>query len=333
MRARLLFALLIAACSQKTPAGASDAGSPPPSVPSTVASADAGSSATAPPAPKASVVPGRSLDECFEGDVRGGKSIGHTSTVFKLELADGKKVAWKPNAKKVRGRYKGEVAAFRLATALGIPNVLPACPRVFDLAQISGVLSANADAAGVLEREAIVDDGKIVGATVNWHDGLTFWPLEKEPLRSEARTWLSIDGAIPSAKADFARQVSTLVAFDFVTGNWDRYSGENVGLDKSGERVLYIDNDAAFMEALPKQAAARSESHLETVDRFSQSFVAGLRKLDEDALAHVFGEEAAGRPLLSPAVVKIVAKRVKKVLTVVDRKIGEHGEAATLYFP
>ncbi|HVH47121.1 MAG TPA: hypothetical protein VM925_32485, partial [Labilithrix sp.] len=71
---------------------------------------------------------------CSDASARSGKSIGHTSAVFKLELSDGKKVAWKPNAKKMRGRYKGEIAAFRLASALAIENVPSACPHVFDTA-------------------------------------------------------------------------------------------------------------------------------------------------------------------------------------------------------
>ncbi len=260
-----------------------------------------------------------------------GKSIGHTSVVFKLELSSGARVAWKPNAKKVTGRYKGEVAAYRLGRALGIDNVVPACARAFEPRAVTPAIGADAGAA--LLDEAIVEQGKIYGATIAWVDGLQFWPLEKEPLRAEVKTWLTAGRPIPEAKADLARQASTLVAFDFVSGNWDRYSGENIGLDKQGKTVLFIDNDAAFMEGPPKDALTRNRALLDQTDRFSKRVIARLRGLDAQRLTTIFGDEDAGRPLLSPKVISLVAQRVTELLEVVDAKVAAHGSEETLYFP
>ncbi|MBX3264153.1 MAG: hypothetical protein KF782_31060 [Labilithrix sp.] len=268
-----------------------------------------------------------------EGTPRSGKSVGHTSVVFKVELSSGKKAAWKPNARRVKGRYRGEAAAFRLAQALGIPNVPPACVRAFDANAAAAALAPSPDAAKLFASEAIVEGGKVHGVVVPWIDGLTFWPLEKEPLRSEVRAWLGAGGEIPAAKVDLARQASTLVAFDFVTGNWDRYSGENVGLDRAGSLVLYIDNDAAFMEGPPKARLAENQARLEATARFSRRLVARARALDEARLAAALGEEAPGRPLLSAAAVTAVAKRLAAFVAIVDAKIAAHGEDATLYFP
>lgn len=264
---------------------------------------------------------------------RSSKSVGHTSVVFKLELSNGKKVAWKPNAKRVSGRYKGEVAAFRLAGALGIVNVLPACARVFEQTEIAAALAPNATAAKLLADEAIVENGKIHGAIIPWVDDLQFWPLEKEPLRTEAKGWLTAGSEVPTAKADLARQTSTLVSFDFITGNWDRYSGENVGIDKAGTRVLYLDNDAAFMEAVSNEQLARNKALLQSTDRFSRKVIASIRALDEARLAQVFGDDTPGRPLLSRSVIRTVARRMKELLAVVNAKIAAHGEGETLYFP
>ena len=136
----------------------------------------------------------------------------------------------------------------------------------------------------------------------------------------------------PQAEIELARQASTLVAFDFITGNWDRYSGENVGLDSTGAHVLFIDNDAAFLELPPKEQLARNKALLDATDRFSRAFVEGARKLDAERLAAVFGEEAPGRPLLSTAVVSIVARRLEELVAIVDAKIAARGEAETLYF-
>ncbi len=272
--------------------------------------------------------------DCSDTSVpKAGKSIGHTSVVFKVELSSGKKAAWKPNAKKVKGRYKGEIAAYRLATELGLGNVPPACFRSIDAATAAAALAKNAEAAKVFADEVVVDAGKIHGVLIPWIDGLTFWPLEKEPLRSEARTWLASGAELPKAKLALAAQASALVVFDFLTGNWDRYSGENVGLDPSGELVLYIDNDAGFMEQPPADRVARNKARLDATDRFSRRLVERLRALDEERLAKAFGEELDGKPLLSPKVVSLVAARARELLGVVDAKIGARGEAATLYFP
>src|SRR5580700_10938504 len=65
-------------------------------------------------------------------------SIGHTSYVLKLRLSDGAKAAFKPRSKLPLGdhRYRGEIAAYRLARALGLDNVPPAFPRAFDAATL-----------------------------------------------------------------------------------------------------------------------------------------------------------------------------------------------------
>ena len=264
---------------------------------------------------------------------RSGRSIGHTSVVFKLELANGKKAAYKPHARKVRGRYRGEIAAYRLALALGIDNVPPACARAFDVGVIRGALASNADAARLFDEEAIVEDGRVHGVIIPWIDGLQFWPLEKDPLRSEARRWLIAKGAIPPGKLELARQASSLVAFDYLTGNWDRYSGANVGLDSTGAHVLYIDNDAAFMEGPPKEALAKNGAVVEATDRFSRSLVERARGLDEAALTRAFGTEREGQPLLPRGVVEAVARRARELVALVDDKAKRLGHAEVLYFP
>jgi hypothetical protein len=270
--------------------------------------------------------------DCEDGAPRSGKSVGHTSVVFKLELTNGKKVAWKPNAKKVRGRWRGEVAAWRLGEALGLPNVPLACARTFDAAAIGAALAPNADASKLFADEAIVEGGKVRGAIIPWIDGLQFWPLEKEPVRAEVQRWLKGANAIPEDKLDLARQASTLVAFDFLTSNWDRYSGGNVGLDATGKTVLFIDNDAAFTDGPPREQLARNRTLVDGVDRFSRGFVAKVRELGDERLGRVFGE-AGGGPLLPEPVLLAFAKRRAELLAIVDAKAKRSGDAETFFFP
>ena len=98
-----------------TPTGAPSAST---GAPSARASDEAGSGADA-DAPVA-----RDVDAPFlSGVPTSAKSIGHTSVVFKIELSTGVKAAWKPASRRGPVRYKGEVAAYRLARLLAITNV------------------------------------------------------------------------------------------------------------------------------------------------------------------------------------------------------------------
>jgi hypothetical protein len=244
--------------------------------------------------------------------------------VFKLELPSGKKAAWKPASRRGPVRYKGEIAAYRLARALGLPNVPPAFARPFPAAAFSAARGGD---------ELLAKDGVVNGALLPWIDDLSFLALETAPLSGRWKQWLRRGEAIPDDQRELARQLSTLVAFDFVTGNWDRWSGGNVGLDKATGTVLYIDNDGAFFEVPPRDGLARNRALLQGVDKLSRSFMTRLRALDEDALRRAIGEEAAGVPLLSPRALAGVSERQRELLSIVDTKVADGGADAVLSLP
>ncbi len=120
--------------------------------------------------------------------------------------------------------------------------------------------------------------------------------------------------------------------FDYLTGNWDRWSGENVGLGATERLVLFIDNDGAFYDTPPPGPLASQKQKLEAVTRFSRALVASLRKLDASALRAAMGDEAAGVPLLSPKVLAGVAARRDEALRLIDRQVSALGEARVLSF-
>jgi hypothetical protein len=267
-------------------------------------------------------------DAYLEGTPRTARSIGHTSVVFKVELSTGKKAVWKPASRRGPVRYKGEIAARRLAVALGLPNVPRVFFRVLDAKAAASAAGAGPAPTGELfTKEAIVTGGVIKGALMPWIDGLAFLALESEPLASEWKRWLRDGEPIPEDKRELARQVSTLVAFDFVTGNWDRWSGGNVGIDKASGTLLYIDNDGAFFDTPPAEGLARNKRLLDGVARFSRSFVARLRELDDAALTGALGEESPAVPLLSAKALAGVLERRRQLLALIDGKRGDAGAA------
>lgn len=273
-------------------------------------------------------------DAYLNGVPRAARSIGHTSVVFKVDLSTGRRAVFKPASRRGPLRYKGEIAARRLGVALGLQNVPRAFFRAMDASAMAAATGGGPrEAAELFTKEAIVTGSVVKGALMPWIDGLAFLPLEREPLVSQWKAWLKRGGTIPDDQQALARQVSTLIAFDFVTGNWDRWSGGNVGIDKASGTLLFVDNDGAFFEVPPKDALERNKKLLLGVDRFSRSFVAQLQELDDPALARALGEESPGVPLLSAKALAGVLQRRKLLLQIIEAKRADAGDEALFAFP
>ena len=263
---------------------------------------------------------------------RSGKAIGHTSVVFKLELSNGSVAAYKPESRKGHGRVRGEIAARRLARALALPNVPAALPRSFEAKTLRAALATNARAAGIFDAEVVAHGGQVDGALIPWISNLEFLPIETDVYRARWTRWLSRQGPLPTDQAGLAAQISTLVVFDAITGNWDRWSGGNVGVDKASGTLLFIDNDGAFFEPAPPAPLAAQFALLGKIDRYSRKLVIALRALGPIALADAIGELSPGAPLLPAKTLSGVDERRRRVLGVIDAKIAEQGEAAVLQF-
>ncbi|WP_394827056.1 hypothetical protein [Pendulispora albinea] len=261
------------------------------------------------------------------------KSIGHTSVVFKVDFSNGQRAAWKPRSKRGKTRYRGEVAAYRLAQELGLHYNVPIAFPIRIAREDLNKAAQGKDSA-LLEAELLGEpDGSVRGALIPWIPKLEFFPIESEKTRAEWERWLFSGADIPEKDRVIAGDISTVIAFDLITGNWDRFSGGNMGANGPGGHLLFIDNDGAFFDPVPPGPLARQTALLQRTERFSKSFVEALRKLDAGALARAIGDESPGEPLLSPAVLQGVFARRTAVLAAIDKKIAAHGEPAVLFFP
>ncbi len=327
-RAALLTCTVLCACAKREARGAEEGGAPP-TVPieAEAQEADAG--------PIAADAAGTFDPTPFETRAPvSGKSIGHTSVVFKLKLEGGAQAAYKPHSRRGGGRYRGEIAAYRLARALGLSNVPPALPRSFVWAELRAALGGNATDAGKLFENETVGDahGDVRGAIIPWIDHLTFLPLDREPQRSSWRTWLAARGSVPEDKRKLAGQISTMIVFDYLTGNWDRWSGGNIGMQEGGETLLYIDNDGAFFDPPPPAPLASQLGLLKGDARFSRSLVVALRSLTPEAAKAAMGELGPGEALLPARVLDGVEVRRRTALGIIDARMAEVGEDKVLVF-
>jgi hypothetical protein len=262
------------------------------------------------------------------------KSIGHTSYVLKIGLEGGAVAAYKPRSRLPLGdrRYKSEIAAYRLATALGLKNVPRAEPRVFQASDLRAAFQSETAAAD-FDRKALVDsDGRLRGALIPWIADYQVLALERADWRAKWTAWLTTETLIDPRDEPLASAISTMLVFDYLTANWDRWSGANIAQSASTGTVLFVDNDGAFYAHPSPTLLDQQLALLKKIVRFSKSFIHGLRGLRESDLPKVFGVEFAGEALLPDRVVRGVAARMKTVLTLVDARVDRAGEAATLAF-
>lgn len=323
-RIAICSALFVAGCHAAPVAekNLEDSSAPPPSTaPAFVVSADAA------PSPDAAAP-----SDMLTSPPTRAKSIGHTSIVFKVTLAGGSEAAFKPESHRGKTRYRGEIAAYRLGQALGLSNVPPALFRRFRASELRSAFGGG-EAEQVFDREVIVDpQGAVRGAIIPWIKGLEFLPLETPVWKARWQTWLSASGDLKDEDRALASQISTLIVFDVVTGNWDRWSGGNVGYERSATHLLFIDNDGAFFDPVPAGPAEAQLALLRKTDRFSKTFVTSLRALGSTTVAAAIGDEDPSVPLLSVRVLEEAEKRRKTALAVIDAKIAARGEKAVLCF-
>ena len=79
-----------------------------------------------------------------------------------------------------------------------------------------------------------------------------------------------------------AAQVSEVLVFDFLIGNWDRFSGVpdwwGVNCQYKDNQIVSIDNGAAF----PAYSNDKVYERFMLVERFSEHFIEALRNLDKE---------------------------------------------------
>ena len=276
----------------------------------------------------------------------GAKSIGATSIVLKLPLDGGAYAAFKPDTRRHRDRWRAEVAAWRLAHALKLEGVPPSVPRVVKLSTIYKSIATEKTRKKVTSQVVVRDEDYVVGAMIAWLPSIHPLPLEREPLRTAWGEWLAqhgpdtpIEERVTNAELhdlDVARplmaQISSMIVFDQLTGNRDRWSGANVMIDETGTRLVFLDNNLAFDANIDREQTKKRQRILARVERFSRSLVDAVRALDRDAMAHIFSVDHEGAPLLRDEQVDAVMARRAELLAHVDALLAKYGDERVLCF-
>lgn len=265
------------------------------------------------------------------------RQVGTSSITLRADLGEGLESAFKPRTRTHPRGWMAEIAAYRIARALGMDNVPPVIGRSMPRAVMQQRFDSEHPEDWEPIRETILWDapGVARGAAIYWIPRMRSSDLASAAGLERAAPWLAQSGEVPPDRSSVARDLSTLLAFDYLIGNWDRFSGGNVSTDATGTRLFVRDHNVAFIEPLQGDRYARVRAGLERVQRFSRGFVERLRALDEAALRAALAEDPEGRerPLLDDAQIGGVLARRRALLSYVAAVVELHGAERVLVWP
>ena len=129
-----------------------------------------------------------------------------------------------------------------------------------------------------------------------------------------------------------AAQVSTLIVFDFLTTNPDRYSGGNMKMSPDGKQLFFMDNTMSFY--VDGDGYEKNRVVLFKTQKFSRALYQALDKVTMSNLQRALAEELdTPYEILTPAEIAAVVSRRGVVQRYVASLIAQHGERAVLAFP
>jgi len=257
---------------------------------------------------------------------------GGSSLSFRVDFADGSRAAWKPMQTNTQSIPRKEVAAYRLNRLLGLHAVPPAAPRAVTREELLDHLHPESLVAlpRIKAETVFGPDGRTIGTASYWIPIIKDSGFDTPDGRRQTQAWLTIGQPIPADRLAMAAQVSTLVVFDFLTANPDRYSGGNMKMSEDGKQLYFMDNTMSFYV----DGAERTREVLFKTQRFSRALYEALGRVTVTNLQRALAEELdTPYEILTPAEISAVASRRAVVQRYIADLIAQHGDREVLFFP
>jgi hypothetical protein len=266
---------------------------------------------------------------------------GGTSLSLRVDFENGSKCAFKPEQTFPQSDPRREIAAYRIDRLLEIGHVPPAKPIAIPLADLIAALDPATRAQGIarLTEEAIARGGVLYGEASWWIPEIKYAKLGKNLIderegRLEWLGYLQIGATIPDEVRPLIEQISSVLLFDLLIDNADRWSGNNTMSSLDGKILYFMDNTMSF--SLARHGHEVPVALMKRVQVFSRSLVAKMRALTREvlfaALAPDEDSKLLGR-LLAPDEIRTIINRRDNMMEHIDALIAEHGEDAVLAFP
>ena len=290
---------------------------------------------------------------------RGGRSVA-----FRVTLASGARAYFKPEQTFSGTHWYAEIAAFHLDRLLGLRRTAPSTGRCVAGEVLAPALEGDAHADEVVVGEDGMVRGALIAwmeerlvplvPPVGWERALRAEPFEGivpfvapiELRRARARAIGDAgtdaamtddapagelldaggdhDGGTPWDEDARSAELSSLVVFDFLVHNGDRWGGgyTNVRTRGPGGPLVYLDNAAGFTAG---RGRITLDSRLGFVQRFDRRLLRRVRRLEVGALEGSLASDPLA-PILDEARLARFEERRAALLAHVDALVAELGE-------
>jgi hypothetical protein len=255
---------------------------------------------------------------------------GGSSISFRLDFADGSRAAFKPEQINPQTVPRKEVAAYRLNRWLGFNAVPPATMRTFHRDDLVGKLPPDMlFLQKRIEAETTFDtEGFTRGEVSYWIPVIVDSHLDQLENVLTWWRWMTVGEEIPADKTQLMAQLSSLLVFDMLTNNSDRFSGGNILTSKDGGSLFWMDNTFGFQ--IEPEGHMRCRQALFRCQKFSRKMYDALRRLDLPSLKQAMAPEPG--VLTEPEMQSVLARRDVAV-KYVDGLIEQLGRDKVLVFP
>lgn len=249
------------------------------------------------------------------------KKIGLFSFSFYFNLEGEIDCNFKPQTYK-GPRWRMEIAAYRIGKLLGLNLIPPVTLRMENYNTIEELLKKKGDKTLLEEvNKAIIktNNGYVKGSAQYWvpyieHSQIDTFP---EYLKNWAKL-LSQSYKLEEGEIAFSNSLSKMITFDYLIGNWDRWSGGNVIFTKyNGEKVLlFMDHNNSFLSPMPTHLQDKLEKPFLTVQRFSRSLLHSIETLSREKIYEILKEDPTlkDEEILTDTEIKDVLMRKEKIL-------------------
>lgn len=263
------------------------------------------------------------------------KNRGGSSISLRVEFADGSRAAFKPVQSNPQTVPRKEAAAFELSRLLGLNLVAPVVMRSLPHDELFAKLDpASYPARARIERETHFDEnGQTLGAFAYWIPRVANPRLDTTAGILRWTDWLGQAGTVPQDKTLLLSQLSSLLVFDLLQNNSDRFSGGNLLGAPDGKTLYFMDN--AFGFQTDPEGHTRCWFYLNRVQKFSRRLVQALEKLQANDLRAAMvwqGPDGTKQPLLSDEEQAAVLQRRDRALAYINGLIEVHGRDRVLVF-
>jgi len=259
---------------------------------------------------------------------------GGSSLSFRVDFADGSRAAWKPAQTNLQSIPRKEVAAYRLNRLLGLHAVPPAAPRKVSREELFAHLHPDSMVAlpRIKAETVFGPNGQTIGTASYWIPVIKSSGFDTPEGKKLTQAWLTQGQDIPAESLSMAAQVSTLIVFDFLTSNPDRYSGGNMKMSEDGKQLFFMDNTMSFY--VDGDGYERNREVLFRTQRFSRKLYDALDRVTVANMNSALSEEL-GTPyeILTPAEIAAVVSRRVVVQRYIQALVAQFGERNVFVFP